>query len=183
MDILDYLSAGFSVALAPENLLFCLIGVTLGTLIGVLPGLGPTAGMAILIPISSGLEPTTAIIFLAGIFYGSMYGGSTTAILRNTPGEAASVPTTMDGYAMARHGRAGPALGMAAIASYVAGTLSVVLLMLLAPPLASVALAFGPPEYFALMLLGLTIIVSLAGKSLSKGIVAGMFGLLLATIG
>lgn len=183
MEILSYLAAGFGVALTPANLLYCFLGVTLGTFIGVLPGLGPTAGMAILIPVSSGLEPITAIIMLAGIFYGSMYGGSTTAILINTPGEAASVPATMDGYAMARQGRAGPALGMAAIASYVAGTVSIVLLMLMAPPLASMALAFGPPEYFALMFLGLTIIMSLVGKSLSRGLVSGVFGVLLATVG
>ena len=183
MDIISYLATGFSVALTPTNLLYCFLGVLVGTLIGVLPGIGPTAGIAILIPVSSGLDPTTAIIMLAGIYYGSMYGGSTTAILINTPGEAASVPTTMDGYAMARKGRAGPALGMAAIASFIAGTVSIVLLMLLAPPLASFALAFGPPEYFALMFLGLTIVISLAGKSLVKGLISGIIGVLLATIG
>ena len=183
MDIFTSLLHGFQVALSLQNLLFCLLGVTLGTLIGVLPGIGPTAGIAILIPVSAGLEPTTAIIMLAGIYYGSMYGGSTTAILINTPGEAASVPTTLDGYQMARQGRAGPALGMAAVSSFVAGTIAVFLLMLLAPLLASVALDFGPPEYFALMALGLTIIVSLAGKSLVKGLFAGLFGMFLATVG
>ncbi|MHB0869288.1 MAG: tripartite tricarboxylate transporter permease [Chloroflexota bacterium] len=183
MEILGYLATGFAVALTPINLLYCFVGVLVGTLLGVLPGIGATAGIAILIPISSGLAPTTAIIMMAGIYYGSMYGGSTTAILINTPGEAASVPSTMDGYAMARSGRAGPALGMAAIASFIAGTVAIVLLMLLAPPLASVALAFGPPEYFSLMLLGLTIVVSLAGKSLIKGLIAGVFGILLATVG
>ncbi len=183
MDVLSLIGLGFSVALTPTNLFYAFVGCFLGTLIGVLPGIGPTAGIAILIPVSSGLEPTTAIIMLAAIYYGSMYGGSTTAILINTPGEAASVPTTLDGYRLAREGRAGPALGMAAIASFVAGTMAVVLLMLLAPPLASVALAFGPPEYFSLMALGLTIIVSLAGKSLVKGLLAGLFGMFLATIG
>ena len=183
MDVLGYLAMGFAVLFTPTNLFYCFVGVLLGTLIGVLPGLGPTAGIAILIPVSAGMDPTTAIIMLAGIYYGSMYGGSTTAILINTPGEAASVPTALDGYKMAREGRAGPALGMAAISSWVAGTISIVLLMFLAPPLASVALSFGPPEYFALMALGLTIIVSLAGKSLVKGLITGVFGMFLATIG
>ncbi len=183
MDILSYLGLGFAVLLTPENLFYCFLGALLGTLIGVLPGIGPTAGIAILIPVSAGLDPTTAIIMLAGIYYGSMYGGSTTAILINTPGEAASVPTSLDGYKMARQGRAGPALGMAAISSFVAGTVAIILLMLLAPAMASVALDFGPPEYFALMALGLTIIVSLAGKSLVKGLLTGLFGMFLATIG
>ncbi|HEX2923971.1 MAG TPA: tripartite tricarboxylate transporter permease [Chloroflexota bacterium] len=183
MDILNYLLAGFSVALTPTNLLFCFVGALVGTLVGVLPGIGATVTIAILTPISVGLEPTTAIIMLAGIYFGAMYGGSTTAILVNIPGEAASVATTLDGYKMARQGRAGPALGMSAIASFVAGTISLVLLVLLATPLASYALAFGPPEYFSLIVLGLTIVVSLAGKSLPKGIMAGVFGMLLATIG
>ena len=164
MEVIGKLLLGFSVALTPFNLLYCFIGVTIGTLIGVLPGIGPTAGIAILIPVTLSLPPTTAIIMLAGIYYGSMYGGSTTAILINTPGEAASIPTALDGYKLARQGRAGPALAMAAIASFIAGTFSIIGLMLLAPPLASVALAFGPPEYFSLMFLGLTIVVSLAGK-------------------
>ena len=183
MDVLGYLGLGFSVLLTPTNLFYCFIGVLLGTLIGVLPGIGPTAAIAILIPVSASLDATTAIIMLAGLYYGSMYGGSTTAILINTPGEAASVPTTLDGYKMARAGRAGPALGIAAISSWVAGTIAVILLMFLAPLLASVALSFGPPEYFALMTLGLTIIVSLAGDSLVKGLLTGMFGMFLATIG
>ncbi len=183
MEVIQSLILGFSVALTPTNLLYCFLGVFLGTLIGVLPGIGPTAGIAILIPASLSLQPTTALIMLAGIYYGSMYGGSTTAILINTPGEAASIPTALDGYQMARQGRAGPALGMAAISSFIAGTFSVAGLMLLAPPLASVALAFGPPEYFSLMFLGLTMVVSLAGKSLVKGLLAGLFGVLLACIG
>jgi putative tricarboxylic transport membrane protein len=171
------------VALSPTNLLFCFIGVLMGTLIGVLPGIGPVSGVAILLPIVFTLEPTSAMIMLAGIYYGSMYGGSTTSILINTPGESASVMTCLDGYAMARAGRAGAALGMAALASFVAGTVSVVGLMLLAPPLAEFALKFGPAEYFALMVLGLTMLTRLAGKSLIKGLLMGMFGLALGTIG
>ncbi|MGI5836865.1 MAG: tripartite tricarboxylate transporter permease [Chloroflexota bacterium] len=183
MDVLNYLISGFSIALTPTNLLFCFAGVLVGTLVGVLPGIGATVSIAILTPISIGLGPTTAIIMLAGIYFGAMYGGSTTAILVNIPGEAASVATTLDGYKMARQGRAGPALGMAAISSFVAGTISLVLLVLLAAPLASYALAFGPPEYFSLMVLGLTIVVSLAGKSLAKGLMAGVFGMMLGTVG
>lgn len=183
MEVFSKLMLGFSVALTPINLFYCFVGVLIGTLIGVLPGIGPTAGIAILIPVSLSLSPTTALIMLAGIYYGSMYGGSTTAILINTPGEAASIPTALDGYKMARQGRAGPALGMAAISSFIAGTFSIVGLMLLAPPLASVALAFGPPEYFSLMFLGLTIVISLAGKSLIKGLMAALFGIMISTIG
>jgi putative tricarboxylic transport membrane protein len=183
MEIVSKLMLGFSIALTPFNLLYCFVGVTIGTLIGVLPGIGPTAGIALLIPVSLSLPPTTAIIMLAGIYYGSMYGGSTTAILINTPGEAASIPTALDGYRLARQGRAGAALAMAAIASFVAGTFSLIGLMLLAPPLAAVALAFGPPEYFSLMFLGLTIVVSLAGKSLLKGLVSALFGIMISSIG
>ena len=183
MDVLHHLVMGFGIALTPTNILYCFIGALIGTLVGVLPGIGATVSIAILAPITVGLGPTTAIIMLAGIYYGAMYGGSTTAILINIPGEAASVATTLDGYQMARQGRAGPALGISAIASFVAGTLSLVLLMTLAVPLASYALAFGPPEYFSLMALGLTIVVSLAGKSMAKGLLAGIFGMLLATIG
>jgi len=183
MEVISKLMLGFSVALTPINLLYCFVGVTIGTLIGVLPGIGPTAGIAILIPVSLSLPPTTAIIMLAGIYYGSMYGGSTTAILINTPGEAASIPTALDGYKLARQGRAGAALAMAAMASFIAGTISIIGLMLLAPPLASVALAFGPPEYFSLMFLGLTIVVSLAGKSLIKGLISALLGVMISTIG
>src|SRR5687767_8319443 len=146
METLGWIGHGFMVALSPTNLLFCFIGVLMGTLIGVLPGIGPVSGVAILLPIVFSLEPTAAMIMLAGIYYGSMYGGSTTSILINTPGESASVMTCLDGYAMARQGRAGPALAMAAIASFVAGTISVVGLMLLAPPLTEFALKFGPRE-------------------------------------
>ncbi len=183
MEIFDNLILGAQVALSPANLLYCFLGVLVGTLIGVLPGVGPTAGIAILIPISLSLPPTSAIIMLAGIYYGAMYGGSTTSILLNVPGEASSVPTALDGYQLARKGRAGPALGMAAIASFIAGTFSQLGLILLAPPLADIALDFGPPEYFSLMLLGLTIIVGLSGKSLLKGLIAGIFGLMIAMVG
>lgn len=183
MDVFSQLGSGFQSAIQPEYLLFALIGVFLGTLVGVLPGIGPTAGIALLIPVSTGMDPIAALIMMAGIYYGSMYGGSTTAILINTPGEAASVVTAMDGYQMAQQGRAGPALAIAAIGSFIAGTLGVVGLMFLAPPLADFALRFGPPEYFALMFLGLTIVISLAGKSLAKGLIAGVLGLLIAMVG
>ena len=183
MDTLGLIGHGFMVALSPTNLLFCFIGVLMGTLIGVLPGIGPVSGVAILLPITFTLEPTAAMIMLAGIYYGSMYGGSTTSILINTPGESASVMTCLDGYAMARNGRAGAALGMSALASFVAGTISVLGLMVLAPPLAEIALKFGPAEYFALMVLGLTMLTRLAGKSLVKGLMMGAFGLALGTIG
>ena len=153
-DLLQHLGMGFAVALTPVNLLYCLVGVVVGTAIGVLPGIGPVTTVAMLVPLTFGMNPTAALIMLAGIYYGSQYGGSTTAILINTPGETSSVMTCLDGYQMTRQGRAGPALGMAAIGSFVAGTASVVLLMLLARPLIRVALEFGPAEYFAIMVLG-----------------------------
>src|SRR5438093_585625 len=140
---------GFQVALQPINLLYCFIGVFIGTLVGVLPGLGPAAAIALLLPSTFAASPVAAIIMLAGIYYGAMYGGSTTSILVNIPGEAASVVTCIDGYQMARQGRAGPALGISALGSFIAGTFSVLGIMLLAPPLTSVALRFGPPEIFA----------------------------------
>jgi putative tricarboxylic transport membrane protein len=183
VDAFHGLLVGFQVALTPTNLFYCFAGCFLGTLIGVLPGIGPAAGIAILIPITSGLESTTALIMLAGIYYGAMYGGSTTAILISLPGEAGSVATVLDGYQMARKGRAGPALGISAISSFVAGTLSVIGLMLLAPPLASVALAFGPPEVFFVMVLGMTIVMSVSGESMIKGLMTGCFGLFIATVG
>lgn len=183
MTVVTYLSDGFATALQPQNLIFAFIGVLLGTLVGVLPGIGPTAAIALLIPVSVGMDPVSSVIMLAGIYYGSMYGSSTTAILINTPGEAASVVTALDGYQLARQGRAGPALAIAAIGSFIAGTFSLVGLALLAPPLADFALHFGPPEYFSLMLLGLTLVISLAGKSLVKGLLAGAFGLLISMVG
>ena len=183
MEIFHNILMGFQVALSWQNLFFCFVGVTLGTLIGVLPGIGPVTGVAILIPITFGLSATTAIITMAGVYYGAMYGGSTTSILINVPGESASVMTCLDGYQMARKGRPGPALGMAALSSFIAGTFAVVMLTFIAPPLASVALSFGPPEYFALTFMGLTLVTSLAGESMLKGIMSGVFGLIVACVG
>lgn len=183
MEVVQDLAYGFSIALQPVNLVYCFIGVFAGTLLGVLPGIGPVTGVAILIPITFGMNPTTAMIMLAGIYYGSMYGGSTTSILVNVPGESASVMTALDGYQMARQGRAGAALGMSAFGSFIAGTFSVVALMLVATPIVTLALSFGPPEYFALMLLGLSTLTRLAGKSLLKGLAMGLVGMLVGTVG
>ncbi len=181
--MIDNFILGFSVSFTPINLLFCFFGVSLGTLIGVLPGVGPVAGTAMLIPFTFGMNPTTAMIMIAGIYYGAMYGGSTTSILVNLPGESASVMTCLDGYQMARKGRAGAALGISAFASFIAGTLSVLGLSLMAPPLASVALKFGPPEYFGIMFLGMTLVVALVGEDLVKGLIAGLLGVFLGTVG
>ena len=174
---------GFQAAFTPENLLFCFIGTLIGTLVGVLPGIGPIGAMAILLPVSFSLAPLGSFIMLAGIYYGAMYGGSTTSILVNIPGEAASVVTCLDGYQMARQGRAGPALGIAAFGSFIAGSLSIIGLMFLAGPLSSVALKFGPPEYFALMCLGLFLVIYMAQKSFEKALMAGLAGLLLSWLG
>ncbi len=183
MDILSNVALGFSVALQPINILYCFIGVFIGTLIGVLPGIGPLAAMSLLLPVTYGATPEAGIIMLAGIYYGSMYGGSTTAILVNIPGEAASVVTTLDGYQMARQGRAGAALGMAAIGSFIAGTLAVVGLMLVAPGLSRFALMFGPAEYFSLMILGLSVVTYLSNGSLMKALIMAAFGLVLGLVG
>src|SRR5438876_7707143 len=183
MDIFNNLATGFAVALAPINLLYCFIGVTMGTLVGVLPGIGPTATIALLLPATFKLNPISAIIMLAGIFYGAMYGGSTTSILLNIPGEAASVVTCLDGYQMARQGRAGAALAVAAVGSFIAGTIGVVGLMLLAPPLASFALKFGAPENAALLILGLLMVGYLGGASMTKGLMMAVVGLLLGSVG
>ena len=183
MDIFAGLLQGFQVALTPGNLMMCALGVVLGTVVGVLPGLGPPATIAMLLPLTFKLEPTGALIMLAGIYYGAKYGGSTTSILLNVPGESASVVTCLDGYQMARKGRAGAALGMAAIASFIAGTFSIVMLMLVAPPLAQLSLAFSSPEYFALMVFGLTLVVLLAGTSLTKALLALFVGLWIASMG
>ena len=183
MDFFSTFFAGLNVAFQPINLLFCFLGVFVGTLIGVLPGLGPVGTMAILLPVTYGIPPTTAIIMLAGIYYGAQYGGSTTSILVNIPGEAASVITTLDGYQMARQGRAGPALGIAAFGSFIAGTLGVIGLQLMAPPLVRVALRFGPPEYFSLMILGFVILTYLAQKSMAKALMMAGVGILLGTVG
>jgi putative tricarboxylic transport membrane protein len=183
VDFLGALGAGFAVALRPENLLFCFVGVFIGTLIGVLPGIGPVGAMSLLLPATYQATPEAAVIMLAGLYYGAMYGGSTTSILVNIPGEAASVVTCLDGYQMARRGRAGPALGIAAIGSFLGGTLSVLGLMLLAPPLTAFALRFGPPEYFSLMVLGLTILVYLAHGSMAKALLMAALGVVLGLIG
>ena len=183
MEMFHSLIYGFSVGLQPVNLLFCFFGALLGTLIGVLPGLGPVGAIAILLPATFHMSPTPAIIMLAGIYYGAMYGGSTTSILVNIPGEAASVVTCLDGYQMARQGRAGPALGMAAFGSFIAGTFGVVMVTVLAVPLAAFALKFGSPEYFGLCLLGLTLITYLSSGSPIKAIIMGAFGLILSCVG
>ena len=183
MDILSGLMQGFAVALQPMNLLWCLLGVILGTLVGIMPGLGSPATIAMLLPLTFQMNPSSALIMLAGIYYGTKYGGSTTSILLNVPGEAASVATCIDGHQMARKGRAGAALGIAAIASFIAGTVGVLGLMLVAPQLARVALAFSSPEYFALMALGLAMVVLLAGRSMVKALLAMLVGLWLAGIG
>jgi len=182
-ETLQNLYLGFSVALTPSVLLYAFVGCVIGTIVGVLPGVGPLAGISLLLPASFGLDATSAIVLLAGIYYGAMYGGSTTSILMRIPGEAASVMTCIDGYAMTRKGRAGPALAIAAIGSFVAGTVSVIGLMFLAPPLASFALRFGPPEYFALLLLGLLMLAYMSGGSMLKSLAMAALGLLLGMIG
>ena len=183
MEAWSSLMDGFAAALTPYNLLFALIGSIAGTLVGVLPGLGPTAAIAMLLPLASHLDPAPAIIMMAAIYYGAMYGGSTTSILVNIPGEASSVPTAIEGYQLNLQGRGGPALGISAIASFAAGTLGVIGLTFFAPVLSRAALAFGPPEYFALTFLGLSLVVSLSGRDLGKGLLSALLGLLTAVIG
>ena len=183
MDLAQNLLFGLQVALQPMHLFACFIGVFVGTLVGVLPGIGPVATMSLLFPVTYAMSPTGSIIMMAGIYYGAMYGGSTTSILVNIPGEAASVVTCLDGYQMARKGRAGPALGIAAFGSFIAGTLSVLGIMLLAPPLARFALDFGPPEIFTLLLLGFTMIAYLSSGSKLKAIAVAFLGFFLGTIG
>lgn len=183
MDLLQDIILGFQNSFQLINLFYCFVGVLIGTLVGVLPGIGPVGTMAILLPVTFHAPPLSSIIMLAGIYYGAMYGGSTTSILVNIPGEAASVVTCIDGYQMARQGRAGPALGIAAFGSFIAGTLGIIGLMLLARPLARIALKLGPPEYFSLMVLGLIVISYLTQKSLIKGFVMGAIGLLLSYVG
>ena len=183
MDILNNLVLGFSIALTPFNLFMGLAGVLMGTFIGALPGIGPVSGVALLLPLTFGMHPTSAIIMLAGIYYGSQYGGTITSVLINTPGESASVVTCIDGYQMALQGRAGAALGVAAIGSFIAGTFGIILLMIMSPLLARWALSFGPPETFALMLLGLTTVTGLAGENALKGYISMVLGLMLAMVG
>lgn len=183
MDLVDNIVLGFSVAFQWQNLFFCFVGVLIGTLIGVLPGLGPVGAMAILLPITYGISPVTAIVMLAGIYYGAQYGGSTTSILVGIPGESSSVVTALDGHQMALQGRAGPALGIAAFGSFIAGTVAIVGLMLMSGPLVKFALKFGPAEYFSLMLLGLIILTYLAQKSMVKALLMASFGVVLGLIG
>ncbi|MDJ0350770.1 tripartite tricarboxylate transporter permease [Cryobacterium sp. PH29-G1] len=183
MDTLDSLTLGFSVAFEPTNLLFVLIGVVIGTAIGVLPGLGPTATIALLLPITYTMDATTSIIMLAGIYYGSMYGGTITSVLLRLPGEAASVVTAIDGYQMTKQGRAGTALGIAAIGSFIGGTVSIIGLTFLAPMLANVALAMGPAAYVALMVLGLFLVTSIGTGSTIKSLCMAGLGLALSTVG
>lgn len=180
---IDSLMLGFSVAFQPDVLLYAFLGCLVGTLVGVLPGVGPLAGISILLPVTFGLDATKAIIMLAGIYYGSQYGGSTTSILMRIPGEASSVMTCLDGYAMAKKGRAGAALAIAAVGSFVAGTFGIIMLTLLAPPLAAFALRFGPPEYTALLVLGLVFLAYMSSTSLVKTLLMACVGLLLGCVG
>ncbi len=183
MESFHLLMNGFAGALQPTNLLFAVIGSVLGTLIGVLPGVGPAAGCAMLIPITLVMSPTAAIIMLAAIYYGAMYGGTITSVLVNVPGEAASAVTCLDGYAMAKQGRAGPALAVAAIGSFIGGLVATIGLVVVAMPLTRFALSFGPPEFFALMLVGLSLVTGLAGRSLLRALVSAILGMLIAMIG
>jgi len=183
MDITQHILYGFSVALTPENLFYCFLGSFLGTLIGVLPGLGPAASIALLLPITFNIPATGSIIMLAGIFYGAQYGGSTTSILVNIPGEASSVVTCYDGYQMARQGRAGAALGIAAFGSFIAGTFGTLMIMLISPLLVLVALKFGPPEFVGLMFAGLVMVVCLSRESVLKGLMMAIVGIILGSVG
>src|SRR5512135_478711 len=183
MSIFQSVLYGFQVALQPLNLIYCFFGVLIGTLVGVLPGLGPAAAIALLLPSTFKATPVSAIIMLAGIYYGAMYGGSTTSILVNIPGEAASVVTCFDGYQMARQGRAGPALGIAAFGSFIAGYFGVAMISVLAPSLARIAFDFGPPEFFGLMVLGLTLSTFLGSGSMVKALLMVGLGLVLGCVG
>jgi putative tricarboxylic transport membrane protein len=183
MDFFANLGQALSIATEPMNLLFCFLGCLIGTFVGVLPGLGPSAAIAMLIPLTYKLQPDTAIIMLAGIYYGCAYGGSTTSILLNIPGEAVSVVTCLDGYQMAKKGRAGAALGIAAFGSFIAGTFATIMIMLMAPPLFQFALKFGPPEMAGLVFMGLTLVTSLSSGSMAKALMTAVAGLLLSFIG
>lgn len=183
MEILHNVIYGFSVALQPVHLVYCFFGVLVGTLVGVLPGLGPAAAIALLLPATFKFTPVAATIMLAGIYYGAMYGGSTTSILVNIPGEAASVVTCLDGYQMARKGRAGPALGIAAFGSFIAGTFAVIALTFVGPLLSNLAIAFGPPEFFSLMIVGITVLTYLSSGSMIKALIMAGVGLILSGVG
>lgn len=183
MDVFQGMMSGFEVAFSLNGLMFVLIGVFVGTFIGMMPGLGPISAIAIMIPITYGMDPSMALVMMAGVYYGAVFGGSTASILLNAPGISGTVATAFDGYPMAQQGKAGKALAIAAISSFVGGTVSVVLLMFLAPVLANVAIAFGPPQYFALMLLGLTAIASLSEGSVVKALISSVVGFMIATVG
>jgi putative tricarboxylic transport membrane protein len=183
METFDLLLGGFATALQPMNLLFALIGCLLGTLVGIMPGIGPVAGTALLLPITFKLDPTAGIIMLSAIYYGAMYGGTLTSVLVNVPGEAASAITCLDGYEMAKKGRAGPALAAAAIGSFIGGSVATLGLVLLAAPLTALALRFGPPEFFSLMLVGLSLVIGLAGKSIILALISAILGLIISLVG
>lgn len=183
MDFLENLALGSQVAFSVANFLYCFLGVFMGTLIGVLPGIGPAGAIAMLLPVTFGMNATSAIIMLSGIYYGSQYGGSITSILVNIPGESSSVVTCLDGYQMARQGRAGPALSIAAFGSFIAGSIAIIPLMILAEPLSSVAIGFGPPQYFAIVVLGLSLLINLASGSMLKGVIMAILGIGLSQIG
>ncbi len=183
MEVLDKLLFGFGVALSPVNFMYCLLGVFIGTIVGVLPGLGCMNAVAILIPMTFGMNPTAAMIMLAGIYYGAQYGGSITSILLNVPGEATTIVTCLDGYAMAKKGRAGPALGISAFGSFIAGSLAICGTILFAFPLTTVALKFGPPEYFGLICMGLVILTYLSQGSMLKSLLMAVLGIFISTVG
>ncbi len=183
MDLFDNLLLGFSVAVSPLNLAYLLVGVFVGMVVGIIPGFGPAAALAVLLPITFGMEPSGAVIMLAAIYYGSQYGGTITSILLNTPGESSSVASTFDGYPLAQQGRAGPALVMQAVASFVGGTLGVVLITLLAPPFSQLARSFGPPEFFLLVVMGLSTLIVMIGGNWRLGLISALIGFALGTVG
>lgn len=183
MEAFESLFYGFSVALQPANIMYVFLGVLAGTIIGMLPGLGPISALALMIPITFSMNPASGLILMAGVYYGAIFGGSTSSILLNAPGVAGTVATSFDGFPLAKQGKAGKALALAAWASFIGGTISVIGLMLVAPALASVAVSFGPAEYFSLMLLGLTAVVSLSERSLVKGLISAVFGIMVAIVG
>ena len=183
MDIFSDLFMGLSIAITPMNMLYLLIGAVVGIIVGVIPGFGPSAGLAILLPLTFGMEPVGAIMMLAAIYYGSMYGGTITSILLNTPGESATVASTFDGYPLAKKGRAGPALVMQAVASFVGGTVGVLLITVLAPMFSQVSRSFGPPEYFLLALMGLLTLIVMIGSNWKLGVISALIGLALGTVG
>ncbi|MDH4324966.1 MAG: tripartite tricarboxylate transporter permease, partial [Betaproteobacteria bacterium] len=183
MDLFANLLLGFSVAVSPLNLAYLFAGVMIGMVVGIIPGFGPAAALAVLLPITFGMDPAGAVIMLAAIYYGAQYGGTITSILLNTPGESSSVASTFDGYPLAQQGRAGPALVMQAVASFVGGTLGVVLITLLAPPFSQLARGFGPPEFFLLVVMGLSTLIVMLGGSWRLGLISALVGFALGTVG